>query len=233
MSAPVERQGCTSAVRGIVLAGGQGRRLGGCRKAALRFGGETLLEHIVRGLAPHLAGPPIIVTPEKGIVPENCVHTCENPPYGGPLAGIFAGLQALPLPPALTPSAHTPAPFSSPRSFHSSRIDAVLICSVDAPGIIRSAPLLLEAFYEQETSAYDGVIVHGGEPEPFSQYLQGIYRFERLQTLLKQTSDGHNRSVRSFFAHLKLKRLSLPREYWQDIDTPEDVVWWQEKIKYL
>ncbi|MCE8441724.1 NTP transferase domain-containing protein, partial [Rhodovulum sulfidophilum] len=39
---------------GTILAGGQGRRLGGVDKALLRLGGETLLERAVGRLGPQV-----------------------------------------------------------------------------------------------------------------------------------------------------------------------------------
>ncbi|WP_235921994.1 molybdenum cofactor guanylyltransferase [Lentzea tibetensis] len=72
----------------IILAGGQGSRLGGVDKAALRFGAGTLLDHVlsvVDGCA-----PVVVVGPEKDVPGVRWAR--EDPPGGGPLAGLAAGL---------------------------------------------------------------------------------------------------------------------------------------------
>ncbi|GLZ31533.1 molybdenum cofactor guanylyltransferase [Lentzea sp. NBRC 105346] len=72
----------------IILTGGSGARLGGVDKAALEFGGGTLLDHVlsvVDGCA-----PVVVVGPRKDV--PGVVWTREDPPGGGPLAGLAAGL---------------------------------------------------------------------------------------------------------------------------------------------
>jgi molybdenum cofactor guanylyltransferase len=39
---------------GVILAGGQGSRMGGVDKALLRLGGETLLARVERRIAPQV-----------------------------------------------------------------------------------------------------------------------------------------------------------------------------------
>jgi len=58
----------------IVLAGGQGRRLGGVDKTALAIGGRSILDHLLAGLS---GVEPVVVGREVS---------------GGPVAGIAAGL---------------------------------------------------------------------------------------------------------------------------------------------
>ncbi|GAA3886297.1 molybdenum cofactor guanylyltransferase [Saccharothrix violaceirubra] len=73
----------------IVLAGGRGSRLGGVDKAALVVGGRTLLERAldaVRG-----AGRTIVVGPRRDL-PGGVLSVREEPPGGGPVAGLAAGL---------------------------------------------------------------------------------------------------------------------------------------------
>ncbi|ANS79642.1 Molybdopterin-guanine dinucleotide biosynthesis protein MobA [Serinicoccus hydrothermalis] len=101
----------------VVLAGGRGSRLGGRDKAAIVVGGRTLLARI---LATDLGGRVVVVgeTP----VPEGVRRTVEDPPGGGPVAGIGAGLDALarmppvPAPAAPPPTAPPPSPTGPPPS---------------------------------------------------------------------------------------------------------------------
>jgi molybdopterin-guanine dinucleotide biosynthesis protein A len=73
----------------IVLAGGEARRMGGADKPALRLSGRSLLDHVLAGCA--TAQRRIVVGP-----PRPCgydVLWCrEEPPGGGPVAGLAAGI---------------------------------------------------------------------------------------------------------------------------------------------
>ncbi|MBL3607604.1 molybdenum cofactor guanylyltransferase MobA [Rhodovulum sulfidophilum] len=83
---------------GTILAGGQGRRLGGVDKALLRLGGETLLERAAGRLGPQVerlalsANGPEAAYRAAGLAREDAV--LPDPPPGdlGPLAGVLAGL---------------------------------------------------------------------------------------------------------------------------------------------
>lgn len=86
---------------GIVLAGGRGRRLGGRDKAALEYDGQPLLAHSLRALAG--ADRVVVVGAERELAPPDprVAWTREEPAYGGPVAGLVAGLAALPPGPGL------------------------------------------------------------------------------------------------------------------------------------
>ncbi|MET3860816.1 molybdopterin molybdotransferase [Dietzia sp. 2505] len=77
----------TDAVGAIVLTGGRGSRLGGADKAGIAVAGRPMLQAVVDAAAA-VAGPVVTVGPGG--------DTCEEPPYSGPVAGIAAGLAALP-----------------------------------------------------------------------------------------------------------------------------------------
>lgn len=76
----------------VVLAGGAGSRLGGVVKAEVVVAGRALLDHVLDATAGArrtvVVGPPEVARPG---VP--CV--LEDPPSGGPVAGIDAGLRHL------------------------------------------------------------------------------------------------------------------------------------------
>lgn len=75
----------------IVLGGGRSRRLGGADKASIDIGGRMLLDHVlaaVAGCQPVVvAGPAHLARPDVAVVRE-------DPPFGGPVAGIAAALEA-------------------------------------------------------------------------------------------------------------------------------------------
>ncbi|WCS27432.1 molybdenum cofactor guanylyltransferase MobA [Methylobacterium sp. NMS14P] len=83
-------------VLGLILAGGQARRMGGGDKPLLRLGGRTLLERVVERLGPQCGaglalsanGDPARFSGFPGpVLPDPL------PEQPGPLAGILAGLE--------------------------------------------------------------------------------------------------------------------------------------------
>ena len=77
---------------GLVLAGGGASRLGGVDKPMLTVGGAPVLGRAVAALA---GTPSVLVgTPRPGF--ERSRWTCEDPPGGGPIAAVAAGLAELP-----------------------------------------------------------------------------------------------------------------------------------------
>ena len=79
---------------GLVLAGGQARRMGGGDKAALVVGGKTILARVLARLRPYCA--PIILNANGDPARFSCyglaVVADGIPNFAGPLAGILAGL---------------------------------------------------------------------------------------------------------------------------------------------
>jgi molybdopterin-guanine dinucleotide biosynthesis protein A len=79
---------------GLVLAGGQARRMGGGDKASLKVGGKTILERVLARLNPYCA--PIILNangdPTRFSHYGLLVVADGIPDFAGPLAGILAGL---------------------------------------------------------------------------------------------------------------------------------------------
>jgi molybdopterin-guanine dinucleotide biosynthesis protein A len=76
----------------IVLAGGRSARLGGVAKATVEIDGIPLIDHVyaaVRGCTPIIAvGPESIARPGIRVVRE-------EPPFGGPAAGVAAAVGTL------------------------------------------------------------------------------------------------------------------------------------------
>ena len=79
---------------GVILAGGQGSRLGGLDKAFLRFGDRLLLDHVISRFAPQCETLAINSNDDPAkfepyglpILPD------ESEDRAGPLAGVLAGL---------------------------------------------------------------------------------------------------------------------------------------------
>src|SRR5690606_5354922 len=85
----------------VVLAGGRARRLGGVPKPTLVLRGTTLEQHALAaavGARRTVVVGPVPTTPAPGHrwpPGRDVVRTREDPPFGGPVAGLDAGLQAL------------------------------------------------------------------------------------------------------------------------------------------
>ncbi|MFJ1537633.1 molybdenum cofactor guanylyltransferase [Micromonospora chalcea] len=76
----------------VVLAGGAARRMGGVDKPARPVGGRPMLHRVLAAVAD--ADQRIVVGP-SGPVPDGVRTTREEPPGGGPVAAIAAGLALL------------------------------------------------------------------------------------------------------------------------------------------
>ncbi|MDO4259192.1 MAG: NTP transferase domain-containing protein [Actinomycetaceae bacterium] len=205
-------------IHGIIVAGGQGVRLGGVSKADLDLGGR-LLDRVLEAIAGLGRGHIVVVAPDTVEV-RPCVgnmqvsRTMEEPPGGGPLAGIGAGVDFL------------------AQEVKVASDDLVVISSVDLPGIGAIVWDLVQA--AREAGDVDGAIAYGGAGEPFDQYLLGVYRFGALCQALAQVAGVeagfgqhlHSIGVRRALRTLSLIRVPASEEACRDIDSPEDLQWW-------
>ena len=194
-------------VAAIVVGGGGGERLGGVSKPDLTLGGVRLIDRVCGVLVEACGAGCVAVVPPTVRVPEGVVRTLEDPPSGGPLAGIDAGLRALGIDDDVL----------------------VVVVSVDAPGLAGSVPALLGSPLGSDS---EGRIAVGGDPEPFDQYLMGVYRAGALRRILDEAvaalGSVRGVGVRRVLRALALERVSVDADVCRDIDTPEDVAWWQD-----
>ena len=84
--------GTTAGYAAVVLAGGTAARLDGVDKAGVELAGRTLLEHV---LAAVRGATEIVVVGDQVPTSQPVTFTREDPPYGGPAAGLLAGRDAL------------------------------------------------------------------------------------------------------------------------------------------
>lgn len=230
VSAPNGAQG--RRIDAVVLAGGRGTRLGGASKADLDVGGR-LLDRVIDALRPYVTGATVVVAPQKVAVPVGVKRTMEDPPGGGPLAGIGAGLEEL-----------------GPEGAG----DLVIVCAVDTPGLAGMLARLVPAALASLEAGGDGALIYGGAPEPFDQYLQAVYGLRALRGALRvpaQLGPGdcpglaesvrlsqspreteivvglHGRGVRRTLKRLRMERVRASREECLDLDTPADLTFWR------
>ncbi|HEV7709776.1 MAG TPA: NTP transferase domain-containing protein [Asanoa sp.] len=76
----------------VVLAGGSGRRMGGSDKPSVLVAGRSMRDRVLDALA---GADSRVVVGGSGDVPDGVGYTRENPPGGGPVAAVAAGLAAI------------------------------------------------------------------------------------------------------------------------------------------
>ena len=152
----------------IVLAGGRGSRLGGVDKSVLILEGRTLLERLLDATSAAVAQV-VVGDPAVPLRPGVLV-TQEDPPAGGPAAGVVAGLAAL-------QTAGVDAPWT-------------LVLACDLPGAADGIPLLLAAAMETEPATDGACFV---DATGRRQWLFGIYRTASLAPAAAATRDAKRR----------------------------------------
>lgn len=145
-------------VGGVVLCGGKSTRMG-VPKATLPFGGETMLQRVVRLLTGVVSPIVVVAARDQSLppLPDSVIITRDEREGKGPLEGIRAGLTALP-----------------------ESIDAAYITSCDVP-------LLIPAFVERMIGVMGDHEIAVMEIEGFAHPLSAIYRRSTLphvETLL-------------------------------------------------
>ena len=81
-------------VTGLILAGGQGRRMGGVDKGLQNFRGKRLVDHVYERLAPQVGGIVINANQNHDAYKTFGVRVVSDAigNFAGPLAGLQAGL---------------------------------------------------------------------------------------------------------------------------------------------
>ena len=78
---------------GVVLAGGTAARMHGIDKGSVELGGRTLLEIAIDAFLD--ADEVVVVAPNPVPTTRPVTFVCEDPPRGGPVAGLLTGVDAL------------------------------------------------------------------------------------------------------------------------------------------
>jgi molybdopterin-guanine dinucleotide biosynthesis protein A len=100
-------------VTAAILAGGEGRRVGGADKGLLEFDGEPLIAHVLTAVAPQVGRVVICANRNLDVYARYGPVVSDGVPgYQGPLAGIVAGLRACQTPWLLTVPVDCPEPSS-------------------------------------------------------------------------------------------------------------------------
>src|SRR5947209_5781711 len=153
-------------VGGIVLCGGQSKRMGR-PKAWLPFRGEIMLPRVVRLLGEVVAPVVVVAAPGQDVppLPEH-VAVARDPEKGrGPLQGLAAGLEAL-----------------------RGRCEAAYLSSCDVP-------LLRPAFVRRLIDLLGEHAICVPHTDGFHHPLAAVYRVEVLETVRSLLSEGRMRPV--------------------------------------
>ena len=185
----------------IILAGGQGSRLGGVRKADLVVRGERLLDHVLA--ATEQCRPRVVVGYEDLAVPPGVLLTREDPPGSGPAAGVAAGMELV------------------------GEVEWVLTLACDLPGISTAVPALLEA----AEKARENIDAISASSENRLEWLVSIHRKESLRNaIINQPGGVVNCSMRRLYSELNWEQVAVPPTSTRDIDTWEDFGEWEQKV---
>ena len=202
----------------VVLAGGTARRWGGRDKTAFALAGEPLLAHAVRAVLPLVRAVAVVAPPahparralEPYLTPGVVLWTREEPPGGGPVAGLAAGLAAL-----TAPAAPTDADPGDPAA--ADRDGTVVVLAGDLPFTRTAWPRLLAALAADP--AADAAL--GVDPGGHRQPLLAVYREGPLRARLAVVPvvDQPLRVVTSGLAIIEVPVTAVES---LDLDTPED-----------
>ena len=199
----------------ILLAGGRGSRLGGAEKPAVTVAGRTLLSRALDARA--LAARTVVVGPESsrpaaGTAAAEVLWALEDPPLGGPVAGVAAGLAALERDAPADPGALTRA------------ADWVLLLACDLPWAADAARILLAAAEADAgvRGALDGI--HLVDADGRDQWLAGLYRASALGAAVRSAGTGvRGARMRDLLAGLTLRGIRDDSNAGRDVDTWQDV----------
>jgi molybdopterin-guanine dinucleotide biosynthesis protein A len=118
----------------------------------------------------------------------------EDPPFGGPAAGLATALPAI-------------------------EDDWILLLACDLPHARLLIDLLTGAFREVGPEIDGLIALRSNHP----QWLAGFYRRRSIEDALARAGDPNDISMKSLFRGLKLREVQDPEGLSRDLDTPEDL----------
>lgn len=195
----------------IVLAGGAGTRLGGVSKPAIELDGRRLID----GSLIAVSDAREIVVVGDVEVPPGVHRTLEDPPLGGPVAGVAAGLEAL------DAAAHPVAPWT-----------VLLACDLADPlpalGRLIAAWAWAQRLDDVDTEEHDGWCL--ADPTGRPQWLVGIYRTDSVRRALERLGPPRDASMKDLLAQSTLVTVPAGDDDVADIDTWTDHARWVERL---
>ncbi|MFJ8475068.1 molybdenum cofactor guanylyltransferase [Kitasatospora sp. NPDC094011] len=178
----------------IVPAGGAARRLGGVDKPGLTVGETSLLDRVLAACAG--ARTTVVVGPDRPTARAGVRWTREQPPGGGPVAAVAAGLDLV--------TAEVVLLFAADLPFLDRRTVDRLVAALDDAGASVEAAVLVDA---------------GGRDQP----LAAAYRTAALRSALVGLGDPAGQPLRRLVGGLAGVRVADTDNVAYDCDTWEDL----------
>jgi molybdopterin-guanine dinucleotide biosynthesis protein A len=182
---------------GIVLTGGTAVRFQGADKASMEVAGVTLLEHALGALA---EVPEVVVVGDEVITSRPVSFVREDPPGGGPAAGVLAGLTGFPRMPRL-----------------------VVVLAVDMPLVTTATVRRLML-----SCGEDGALLV--DEDGRGQYLAAVYRTHALLEAAPAVGEQTGLSMRRLVSGLRLTEVPALVGEALDVDTWDDLTELRERM---
>ncbi len=176
---------------GVILAGGTAARMGGIDKAAIELRGRTLLELAVDAFLD--ADEVVVVAPESVPTDRPVTTVCEDPPRGGPVAGLLTGVDAL---------------LRRPR--------LVGVLAVDMPLVTAATMRRLR----EAAEGHDGAFLVG---EDGRRQLAGVLDAAALAGVRPDLEGQHGMALHRLLAPLRLAQVDSTGDEAVDIDSWTDL----------
>jgi molybdopterin-guanine dinucleotide biosynthesis protein A len=179
----------------LILTGGTAARMGGVDKASLEVGGVSLLE---RALAATLAAREVVVVGAEVSTSRRVAWAREEPPLGGPAAGILAGLTRL-----------------------DRACELVVVLAVDMPAVNAGTVARLTWAVEADAELDGAVLVDAGGRR---QTLAAVYRRAALEAARPEDpAQEHGLPVRRLVGRLRLAEVPVVGKEALDVDSWQDL----------
>lgn len=176
---------------GVVLAGGTAARMGGVDKGGVELHGRTLLELALDAFLD--ADEVVVVAPESVPTSRPVTVVCEDPPRGGPVAGLLTGVDAL---------------LRRPR--------LIGVLAVDMP---RVTPATMRRLREA-AAGHDGAFLVDGDGR---RQLAGVLDAAALAGVRPDLEGQHGMALQRLLAPLRLAQVCSSGDEAVDIDSWADL----------
>jgi len=174
----------------IVLAGGRAARMDGADKASVEHQGRTLLEHALEAVAD---ADEVVVVGDPVPTSRPVTYVREEPRYGGPVAALLTGYDALSRPPS-----------------------TVAVLAVDMPRVTPATFRRLRA----AAAGHDGAFLTDADGR---RQLAGVVDAGRLVAVRPDPADEHGMPFRVLLAGLDLALVPPAGDEGRDVDTWADL----------
>ena len=179
-----------AAFGGVLLTGGTAARMDGTDKGSLELDGRTLLD---RCLGAFLDAGEVVVVGPSTVTARPVTFTREDPPFGGPVAGLLAGVDALLGPTAL-----------------------VGVLAVDMPQVTAGTFRRLR----EAADGRDGAFLTDDDGR---RQLCGVLAVTALARVRRDLGPPHGMAMRTLLADLDLATVAGLGEESRDVDTWADL----------